>query len=92
MITELEDKLLSVLEAYDGSLSLQVAAVLRLTNQRNIKQVMEVLPESFKPDFLSWCRKLAPPGSGISIGRFEGSPDEGIVAICEWLKQERQES
>ena len=95
----LQETLHARIQTFDGSTSLQVSAILRVLTASNVVRLMELMPDSFRPTFVSWCCRhyLFVPddveritlvcGVGVRGMAAVARQDmqESIAAICGWL-------
>jgi hypothetical protein len=84
------DRLREIVEALDGSTSLQVGAIMPLFNRSNVGELIVAMPDAFRADFLGWCFRLRQGGRPLQ----EWAPEfaQGFAAVCQWMEQKAAEA
>ncbi len=80
------DRLREIVEALDGSTSLQVGTVMPLLNRGNVEELFSAMSDAFRADFLGWCFRLRQGGAPLR----EWTPEfaQGFAAACHWMDQQ----
>lgn len=84
------DRLLEIVEALDGSTSLQVGATMPLFNRGNANELLFAMPLPFRADFLSWCSRMRKGGPPLR----DWTPEfaQGFAAVCQWIDEKAAEA
>lgn len=77
------DRLREIVEALDGSTSLQVGAVMPMFNRSNVEELFLAMPNGFRADFLGWCLRMRQGGAPAREWAAEFA--QGFDAVCQWM-------
>jgi hypothetical protein len=84
------ERLREIVEALDGSTSLQVGAAMPLFNRSNVEELLLAMPIGFRADFLGWCLRMLEGGAPLR----EWAPEfaQGFDAVCTWMAATARET
>ena len=84
------ERLREIVEALDGSTSLQVGAVMPLFNRSNVEELFLAMPNGFRGDFFGWCLRMRQGGAPLR----EWAPAfaQGFDAVCHWMAAKAAET
>lgn len=71
------------LEAFEGSVSLEVGAIMGLFRPENIDALMAAMPEAARGRFVAWCKRLR--DGGEPLGVWEANFARGFQVVCAWI-------
>jgi hypothetical protein len=77
------ERMAEVIEALDGSATLQVEAVMGLFRPDNVEELVDEMPEGFRTRFLEWCFALH--RGGPPLGEWEPAFARGFDAVRDWI-------
>jgi hypothetical protein len=76
-------RMMELIQAFDGSTSLQVGAIMPLFADDNVDELIAAMPDNFRPNFVEWCARLR--AGGAPLGKWELDFAHGFEAVRGWL-------
>jgi hypothetical protein len=78
-------RMTELIQAFDGSTSLQVGAIMGLFEDGNVDELIAAMPEDFRPRFVEWCERMH--AGGEPLGVWEPLFKRGFDAVRGWLER-----
>ena len=76
-------RMAELIEAFDGSATLQVEAIMGLFRPNNVEELITEMPAAFRKRFLEWCFALS--RGGPPLGELEHAFAQGFDAVRQWM-------
>jgi hypothetical protein len=77
------ERMAELIEAFDGSATLQVEAIMGLFRPDNVEDLVAEMPEAFRTRFLEWCFALRQGGPALDA--WEPWFARGFDAVRGWI-------
>jgi len=82
-MTDRKARMRELIEAFDGSTSLQVEAIMHLFDWDNVAELAAAMPDGFREHFAEWCSLIR--AGGAPLENWEPEFARGFDAVCKWL-------
>ena len=80
--------MMELIQAFEGSTSLQVGAIMGLFEDDNVDDLIAAMPEDFRPDFVDWCSRMH--AGGEPLRAWEPAFERGFDAVRGWLERKER--
>ncbi len=81
-------RMMELIQAFEGSTSLQVGAIMGLFEDDNVDDLIAAMPEDFRPDFVDWCSRMH--AGGEPLRAWEPAFERGFDAVRGWLERKER--